>query len=74
MICTLGAFSTRWALGPKAKISQVRGERHALGGRLVVPTFHPAAALRSGPMGPQMQAMRADIGLLASIIQEVRTR
>lgn len=74
VICTLGAFSTRWALGPKAKITQVRGQRHEQSGRLVVPTFHPAAALRSGPRGPQMQALRSDIGLLAAIIQEVRTR
>ena len=74
VICTVGAFATRWALGPEARITKVRGQRFTVADRLVIPTFHPAAALRSGPQGEQMLALRSDIGLLASVIAEVRAR
>ncbi|MDQ1709091.1 MAG: uracil-DNA glycosylase [Frankiaceae bacterium] len=73
VICTLGSFATRWALGKDARITRDRGRRFTVSGRTVVPTFHPAAALRSGPAGAQMAALRSDITLLAGIIAEVRT-
>lgn len=73
VICTLGAFATRWALGPKVSITRVRGQRFTVSGRIVVPTFHPAAALRSGPEGPQMRALREDIETLAAVVREVRS-
>ena len=72
VICTLGSFATRWALGKQARITRDRGRRFTVSGRTVVPTFHPSAALRSGPNGPQSQALRADIEQLARIIAEVR--
>jgi uracil-DNA glycosylase family 4 len=72
VICTLGSFATRWALGKQARITRDRGRRFVVSGRTVVPTFHPSAALRSGPAGAQTQALRADIALLARIIAEVR--
>lgn len=74
VICTLGNFATRWALGPEVRITRVRGQRFTVNGRTVVPTFHPSAALRSGPGGPQMQALRSDIALLATVVAEVRGR
>ncbi|HVF05205.1 MAG TPA: uracil-DNA glycosylase [Frankiaceae bacterium] len=70
VICTLGNFATRWALGPAVSITRVRGQRFTVSGRTVVPAFHPSAALRSGPNGPQMQALRADIETLAGIVRE----
>ena len=70
VICTLGNFATRWALGPDVSITRVRGQRYQVSGRTVVPTFHPAAALRSGPDGAQMQALRADVATLARVIAE----
>lgn len=74
VICTLGNFATRWALGPDVSISRVRGQRFTVSGRTVVPTFHPSAALRSGPNGTQMQALRSDIETLARVVAEARTR
>ncbi|MEP7053890.1 MAG: uracil-DNA glycosylase [Actinomycetota bacterium] len=74
VICTLGSFATRWALGKDARITRDRGRRFTVSGRTVVPTFHPSAALRSGPAGPQTQALRSDIEQLARIIAEVRAR
>jgi len=70
VICTLGNFATRWALGPSVSITRVRGQRFEVSGRTVVPAFHPSAALRSGPNGPQMQALRADMALLAEVVRE----
>jgi DNA polymerase len=72
VICTLGNFATRWALGPSVSISKVRGQRFTVSGRTVVPAFHPSAALRSGPNGPQMQALRADIATLAEVVRARR--
>jgi DNA polymerase len=69
VICTLGNFATRWALGPDVSITRVRGQRFEVSGKTVVPTFHPSAALRSGPSGAQMQALRADIALLAEVVR-----
>jgi uracil-DNA glycosylase family 4 len=73
VICTLGNFATRWALGPDVSISRVRGQRFTVSGKTVVPTFHPSAALRSGPNGAQMQALRSDIATLAQVVAEART-
>jgi uracil-DNA glycosylase family 4 len=70
VICTLGNFATRWALGPSVSITRVRGQRFTVSGRTVVPTFHPAAALRSGPSGAQMQALRADMATLAQVVAD----
>ena len=70
VICTLGNFATRWALGPDVSITRVRGQRFTVSGRTVVPTFHPAAALRSGPNGTQMRALRSDVETLAGVVAE----
>jgi uracil-DNA glycosylase family 4 len=48
VVCTLGNFATRVILDGPVAISKVRGERHAWQGRMVIPTFHPAAVLRGG--------------------------
>jgi uracil-DNA glycosylase family 4 len=72
VICTLGNFATRWALGPSVSITRVRGQRFTVSGRTVVPTFHPSAALRSGPNGAQTAALRSDIALLAEVVRARR--
>ncbi|OGY25055.1 MAG: hypothetical protein A2Y57_02795 [Candidatus Woykebacteria bacterium RBG_13_40_7b] len=46
LIVTLGRFSLLKFL-PSEKISQVHGKIFILGGRLILPMYHPAAALRS---------------------------
>ena len=70
VICTLGNFATRWALGPSVSITRVRGQRFDVSGKVVVPAFHPSAALRSGPEGAQMKALRADMATLAEVVAE----
>jgi uracil-DNA glycosylase len=46
---TLGRFSMSKYF-PGARISKIHGEAKEIGGRLVVPMYHPAAALHNGTL------------------------
>jgi len=46
IIATLGRFSMNYFI-PTAKITRDNGKIFCMGGRLLIPLFHPAAALRS---------------------------
>jgi uracil-DNA glycosylase len=71
VIVTLGNFATRVILDRQVSISRVRGQRFEVGGRTVLPTFHPAAILHGGgEAGPQMAALRSDFRTIASIVRE----
>jgi DNA polymerase len=59
VLITLGNFATRLLLDTKLGITKLRGRVHRYGSRLLVPTFHPSAVLRSGGGEPLAQ-MRAD--------------
>jgi len=54
-IVTLGRFSMATFI-PNAKISQIHGNQFNLNGRLVVPMFHPAAALHQPSLRPLIEA------------------
>lgn len=60
VVVTLGNFATRSLLGSRLGITALRGRVHPGGpaGAAVVPTFHPAAALRGG--AEVLACMRAD--------------
>lgn len=60
VIVTLGNFATRLILNTREGITKMRGQEHLWNGRVVVPTFHPSAALRSGG-GQVLAQMRADL-------------
>lgn len=45
VIVTLGKFATQFMLRTNRGITQLRGRRHEVDGRAVMPIFHPAAAL-----------------------------
>jgi uracil-DNA glycosylase family 4 len=73
VVCTLGNFATRVILARPVAISRVRGERHVWQGRLVIPTFHPAAVLRGG--GDASRAMgqiREDFAAIRDTLEEAR--
>ncbi len=59
VVVTLGNFATKALLGTDAGITSVRGRSYDMDGRQLVPTYHPAAALRSG--GVVLAQMRADL-------------
>ncbi len=60
VVVTLGNFATRTLLGTTDGINKLRGRSFPWGssGAVLVPTFHPAAALRGG--GQVLAQMRAD--------------
>lgn len=71
ILITLGNFATRFILDRQVAISRVRGQEHPWEGRIVVPTFHPAAALRGGGEGsPTMTALRQDFALVRRLLDE----
>jgi len=59
VVVTLGNFATKLLLETDLGITKVRGRSYPVGGRHLVPTYHPAAALRSG--GVVVAEMRADL-------------
>ncbi len=54
VIIPLGRFSMNYFL-PDAKITRDQGKEFHVGGRIVVPLFHPAAALRAPEMMRQFE-------------------
>src|SRR5439155_316699 len=73
VLVTLGNFATRFVLDRPVSISRVRGQRFPVEGRVVIPTFHPAAILRGGgAAGSQMAAFRADFQEVAKVVEEAR--
>lgn len=59
VVVTLGNVATRALLETSDGIRSVRGRAYPFGDAMLVPTYHPAAALRSG--GEVVAEMRADL-------------
>jgi DNA polymerase len=59
VIMTLGNTASRAVLGTDAKIGDIHGRVHEVDGRVVIPTYHPAAGLRAGPN--VVDVMREDL-------------
>ncbi len=59
MVITLGNFATKLLLDTDLGITKLRGRSYPRGPWQLVPTYHPAAALRSG--GVVVAEMRADL-------------
>lgn len=74
VIVTLGNFATRFVTGLQIGITKARGQLFDHHGAAVVPTFHPAAALRGGRFGGMspVDAMRADLATVRRILDEAR--
>lgn len=74
VIVTLGNFATRFILEEQVGITKARGQRYERRGATVVPTFHPAAALRGGRFGGMspIDAIRADLELVRAVRDEAR--
>ena len=71
VVVTLGNFATRFVLQQQTSISKVRGQRFRIDGRIVIPTFHPAAILHGGGMASkQMQALRDDFAEIRRALDE----
>lgn len=66
VVVTLGNFATKLLLKRNVGITKLRGQVYPWWRRSLVPTFHPAAALRSGDRITDL--MRVDLGLVAEIL------
>jgi uracil-DNA glycosylase family 4 len=66
VIVTLGRYSMAKFL-PNAKISAVHGQSFQINGRLVVPMYHPAAALHQPSLRPELEK---DFGNLPDLISK----
>ena len=69
IIVTLGRFSMN-RFFPGAKISAVHGQMGKVGGRFVIPMFHPAAALHQAALKP---SILGDFAKLPEQLYEART-
>lgn len=66
VVITLGNFSTKLLLRTTIGITRMRGVAYEWWGRYLVPTFHPAAALRGGER--VTNDIRADFAIVRSIL------
>jgi DNA polymerase len=76
VVVTLGNFAARTLLGTTTGITRLRGRTYDFGGRVLLPTFHPSAALRADTSGRTenrtLNAMREDFQVLAKLLAERR--
>ena len=69
LIVTLGRFSmARWF--PGAAISRIHGQPKRFAGRIVLPMYHPAAALHRGDLRPVIEA---DFARIPELLAEARS-
>ena len=61
VIITVGNTATKQILDTKEGITTLRGATYEAHGAVVIPTYHPAAALRGGPV--VAEALRSDLRL-----------
>jgi uracil-DNA glycosylase family 4 len=66
VVVTLGNFSTKLLLSTTTGITRMRGRAYEWWGRFLVPTFHPAAALRGGEK--VAADIRTDLAMVRNII------
>lgn len=70
VVATLGRFAAGWMLGRQISITRIRGQRFPMDGRVLIPTLHPAAVLRSG--GKQLEDLRSDFREMRTALDEPR--
>lgn len=66
VVVTLGNFSSKLLLRTETGITRLRGRAYEWWGRHLVPTFHPAAALRGGDR--VLVDLRNDFEIVASVL------
>jgi uracil-DNA glycosylase family 4 len=69
LVVALGLTAVTWFLGRGVKLGAARGTLHTTDGRRVLATYHPSAALRFGPNGAPMAALREDLAWAARLTE-----
>ncbi len=68
VLVSLGGTALQWFLGAHARIGASRGVVHDWHGRPLVATYHPSAAIRFGPRGAPLAALRSDLRSVAVLL------
>jgi uracil-DNA glycosylase len=68
LVVTLGLSAAVAFLGRGIRLGTVRGTVHEVAGRRLLPTYHPSAAIRFGPAGAPLAALRADLSTAAGLL------
>jgi uracil-DNA glycosylase len=68
LVVTLGGTALAWALGPGMRLRDARQTVHEWRGHRLLATYHPSAALRFGPAGEPMAALRMDLRTAAALL------
>jgi DNA polymerase len=68
LVVTLGLSAAVAFLGRGITLGGVRGREHEAAGRRVLPTYHPSAAIRFGPKGAPLAALREDLTTAAALL------
>ena len=72
VVVTLGNFATKLLLPTDMGITRMRGQRFNWWlGATLIPTFHPAAALRGRPSVKEQ--MQADFAMVSTVLEERRS-
>ncbi|MEX0649680.1 MAG: uracil-DNA glycosylase [Candidatus Andersenbacteria bacterium] len=70
LIVTLGRHSMGWLLGPGLSITAIHGQPKRRDGKVVMPMYHPAAALYRGDLRPVLKADFAKIPKVIELIDK----
>ncbi len=73
IIVTLGRFSMEWLLGPGFSISKIHGQPKRRNGRVVMPMYHPAAALYRGNLRETLFLDFAKIPKVIKLVEQGRS-
>ena len=74
VVVALGGTAAEWFFGPGARIAVLREQGRAAPlwhqGRRLLVTYHPSAAIRFGPRGAPLAALREDLVEVARLVRE----
>jgi uracil-DNA glycosylase len=68
LVVTLGGTALGWALGAGTRLRDARQTVHEWRGRRLLATYHPSAAIRFGPAGEPLAALRSDLRTAAELM------
>jgi DNA polymerase len=74
IIVSLGNFATQFLLGRKIGITRVRGQKLRMDGRMLIPTYHPAAVLRGGSSSNAMREIERDFSTVRETLDALPPR
>jgi DNA polymerase len=75
VVVALGGTAAEWFVGPGARIAALRDQGRVAPllhrGRRLLVTYHPSAAIRFGPRGAPLAALREDLAEVVRVLAEV---